>query len=753
MSSTRDSNPPSSYSKLPPIITSQLDRDFLKDVNNFIDSELKKVNNLDEEQRYLVYKAVFNKVIEHVTAYKPVLTRIQKEYEDTIEIIKKGQREASFLQSKLKAMASEPSTLRNYKKRADELEERIALVNKDNQRLQKEIREMQTLREDRERRPKTAETPKRQLKTDNRFIPGLTLEETTDMDVLEKKFETLDRQIRELNISLKARFLPKSHKMQLKETLDAKALYRDQLLMQTQVYKARGLKLKIALEAAQAYNQMKPPHQTVGDAVMIAFHQASRSLQDERDQSNGEQADALAQSTAVEDDDPNKEKEAEMMLEYIEKFNELFEDGLFEEAAVHAANSPKGILRTQATLAKFRDVKTKSKGRSPLLAFCDAVMSSVKAAGKKPNEALSKDCIEAGLKENRVDLVYHWLAQDRLTLTQEMGVLITEHCTCQLPCLCGCQALAQNVFVRLKAHEDVVKTMLKQGKVQCALQHARQWHCITSDNVKGILMSNVCQHLIFGLMETDHQKKKPLLNLTIGSVLLSLRDLNKPEEAADLIHAMLQKPRDKRYEKLGAILPLQRAITLDRTTSPEQWGKIIDFLSTNGQPEMSVQLQAMAIVVNILCHACTIVQDDQRKGVSFSLGVHTRFDSEDEDSSHEVSSRSWETTSRDPSSREMSPDVPLMRKSPGESILKKRVIEDGSSPDVALRKTPLPSAMKKGVRLSGFTSPPPKVAIDMQQEDQSGPKRPLSKVGGGIRLMDNDPYTSNPESAGESEAE
>lgn len=64
----------------------------------------------------------------------------------------------------------------------------------------------------------------------------------------------------------------------------------------------------------------------------------------------GEQAEA----TTLEEDDPEMQQEAEMMLEYIEKFNELFEDGLFEEAAVHAANSPKGILRTQATLAKFR---------------------------------------------------------------------------------------------------------------------------------------------------------------------------------------------------------------------------------------------------------------------------------------------------------------------------------------------------------------------------------------------------------------
>lgn len=59
-------------------------------------------------------------------------------------------------------------------------------------------------------------------------------------------------------------------------------------------------------------------------------------------------------TTSFEDDDPSKEKEAEMMLEYIEKFNELFEDGMYEDAAIHAANSPKGILRTSATLAKFR---------------------------------------------------------------------------------------------------------------------------------------------------------------------------------------------------------------------------------------------------------------------------------------------------------------------------------------------------------------------------------------------------------------
>ena len=55
-------------------------------------------------------------------AYKPLLTAIKAEYEDVIETVQRGQREAFYLSGKLKAVACGPSTLRNYRKRADELE-------------------------------------------------------------------------------------------------------------------------------------------------------------------------------------------------------------------------------------------------------------------------------------------------------------------------------------------------------------------------------------------------------------------------------------------------------------------------------------------------------------------------------------------------------------------------------------------------------------------------------------------------------
>ncbi|GFO07338.1 clathrin heavy chain linker domain-containing protein 1-like [Plakobranchus ocellatus] len=641
----------------------------------------------------------------------------------------------------------------------------INIVKKENEALQSELAEIQAIKDEREKRPKTAETPKRHLKKDNRLIPGLTLEETTDMKILQKKFDTLDRQLKELNISLKARFLPKAHKVQLKETLDEKVAYRDKLLWQSQVYKTRGQKLKIALEAAQAYNQMKPPHQTVGDAVMIAFHQASGALRAEIEKADGDQSEATHAS--FEDDDPNKEKEAEMMLEYIERFNELFEDGHFEQAAVHAANSPKGILRTQATLAKFRDVKTPNRGRSPLLAFCDALMSSVKAAGSKPNEALSMDCMGAGLRENRLELAYHWLSQDRLTLSHGLGRMIAEHCSCPVPCRCGCQALAQAVFVRLKAHDDVLMSMLRQGKMQGALQYGKLWFCITSENIGELLAISPCQQFVDGLMESESGGKKPILNVSLGKLLETMIGLDLPDLAGNLIKEML-KPDYENRERAFPILTLQRAVVLDRgTTTSQQWASMAEYLGAHGQEEMGLRLLAMSTVVDTLFLAWAAVHEDRK--VSFSANVLTKSDSDADDpkdgedagdeSSDGMSSRSRESTSMDHSSRETSPEVSMRfkaNKSPVGSILKRQKSTGAEdmvrSSEVSPQKVSTPRA-KKGVRMGGIEGPT--LATDGGASNEiigSSTPRVTGKKTGGIKFMNNDPYTSNPESADESEA-
>jgi hypothetical protein len=48
------------------------------------------------------------------------------------------------------------------------------------------------------------------------------------------------------------------------------------------------------------------------------------------------------------------ESEAELILDYIDRFNELFENGKYKEAAYFAAASPRNVLRNIETFQRFK---------------------------------------------------------------------------------------------------------------------------------------------------------------------------------------------------------------------------------------------------------------------------------------------------------------------------------------------------------------------------------------------------------------
>ena len=53
-----------------------------------------------------------------------MLTRIKQEYENLIESIEAGNKNSLYLSNKLKGLATAPTTLSNYKKRINQLEEK-----------------------------------------------------------------------------------------------------------------------------------------------------------------------------------------------------------------------------------------------------------------------------------------------------------------------------------------------------------------------------------------------------------------------------------------------------------------------------------------------------------------------------------------------------------------------------------------------------------------------------------------------------
>ena len=115
----------------------------------------------------------------------------------------------------------------------------------------------------------------------NVFSPvGLTLQQSTDVRVLKRELEKLERQLKELTIAHRTRYSPAQVKDHLKGQLEHKVELRDQLAEQLDLMKAKRYKLKIAVEAAQAYLKIQPPHQTIGEAVVTAIIRANNQVSD-----------------------------------------------------------------------------------------------------------------------------------------------------------------------------------------------------------------------------------------------------------------------------------------------------------------------------------------------------------------------------------------------------------------------------------------------------------------------------------------
>lgn len=586
----------SPFSVVPPIIANENDRHFLINLNSYIDSELAKSQSsqLSATQRYTVFKAAFDQIIEYVSAYKPILTAIKSEYEDTIDALQRGQREAFFLSGKVKAMSSEHSTIHNYQKRADDLDTKISVIQADNERLKEEIEKTKKSKAMRdELRLKLDNSPQYEAHdtADNevRHIPGLSMKDSTNMEVLQKELVNVEAQLKEISLARKTRYIPKSTKVRLKNQLEGKVVVRDRLSEETEAMKQRRQKLKIAVEAAHAWMKTQPPVNTIGQAVCAALSRANKY----GGYGGDDGGQGASPSLMFEEDDPTREKEAEVMLEYIEKFNELMEDKMYSQAAVHAANSPKSILRTPETLNRFKALPDQLF----LLEYCEALMSTVPAYKINPNASMSHESVLCALNQNRLDLLAHWIAQDRLTLTEALGDEIfgwgkTHHQQSAVAL-----ALSQQVYTRLSLHRAAAGCLVRQGRVCQAVEYASQHDALSQQDYRKLL-------------ETVPSIKLGLL--LVRKSILPLGEVYNTLEAAGLDAAQLPQSiyNQNNRDSVNSSKALRDAVFSDKGTPYEDWEKMAGSLQGAGHQGAAIEVMAAGTVVNTILSAAKRLQEN-----------------------------------------------------------------------------------------------------------------------------------------------
>ncbi|XP_036359863.1 clathrin heavy chain linker domain-containing protein 1-like isoform X5 [Octopus sinensis] len=247
-----------------------LDVHFLKELVCFIESEFKEVDEDDHEQRFIVFQRAFNMVIEHVQNYKLLLTSIKKEYENVIEALRYSKRRNPTLKNQIIRLSTQGSTIHNFKVRIYQLQELLAIQRGYNKNLVKKRDELFDKSPDclRFMEKKNVANEK---DVDKRVIPGITLEQSTDINYLNTILKQVTKCVKDMNLKLKTKYVPKSEKHKLKNLLKAKITERDQLINEGHYLKAKRQRIKVGYEAALAYNDIRPPHWSVGDIVAHAL--------------------------------------------------------------------------------------------------------------------------------------------------------------------------------------------------------------------------------------------------------------------------------------------------------------------------------------------------------------------------------------------------------------------------------------------------------------------------------------------------
>ncbi|XP_032128190.1 clathrin heavy chain linker domain-containing protein 1 isoform X2 [Sapajus apella] len=386
------------HAVLPPIIC-RSDKEFLESMQRYIITETERLGCNEEgpaDEYYIIYRNVFDKVIEHATAYKSILTSIKKEYDAFIETIKKSQRTAVCLHGKLKSLAAEPTALVYHRKRTIQLEAKMRIIENNSSKIQSQIHKIKQHRAEYD----TKEAKYCPFSKDpSKPIPGMTVQESVNLDALTEYMKHLEDKYAEIKQTMLIKYVPAQRKADLDEEMIVLVKRRDVAENLNKKLQFSHQRLQIISQALTSWitSDMSTPFQDFVEQI-----QKTKCLQGDQ----GVVEELLK-------DDPHRAKEAEMTLHYIERFNELISLGEYEKAASYAANSPRRILRNIGTVNTFKAVG-KIRGKPlPLLLFFEALFITSHAFRCPVDAALTLEGIKCGLSEKRLDLVINWVTQER----------------------------------------------------------------------------------------------------------------------------------------------------------------------------------------------------------------------------------------------------------------------------------------------------------------------------------------------------
>uniref|UniRef100_U3ID23 Clathrin heavy chain linker domain-containing protein 1 n=1 Tax=Anas platyrhynchos platyrhynchos TaxID=8840 RepID=U3ID23_ANAPP len=516
----------------PPFLLEK-DRRFLESIRGNILTETEKVGCAEpgpSEERYIIYSNAFDKIIEYVSAYKNILTSIKQEYEAFITRIKNGQRNVFFLRGRLKALESESTALLYYRKRAMELEDKIKAIEKNSAKIENEILKIQNIGK------VSSETFGTQEKTVHpaKPIPGLSVEESLSLDSLSKYLAQLDRRLLELKKDGDGKYVPRQKKTKLEQELLHLLAIRD-------TAEAKRDKLKLSLGFLTGF-LFKASHfvYVYLFSVCIAYTLYFFFL--------------------------------------FTSFSELFSSGQYDAAATCAINSPGEILCNEEALKNLKSLSCLEGRNLPLLKYFDTLINASTAAGRLPNLPVTLEAIKCALSEKQLNLVNHWVTQQRLTFSEAVGDLIYDYGKEEPNNMLECLALAQAAYGHSGAYKKVALCLCKQGRIAGAVDYIQQVEHFSLDDYF-FLLENCPSTALIRCLSQQWIRKQPFSSM--GATILSFISTEHKKHGFQLLEEMNNKSKHNALEKI---------ILSDTVSTLEDWNKIAVTCAENKHEKLSQKI-------------------------------------------------------------------------------------------------------------------------------------------------------------------
>ncbi|XP_076747510.1 clathrin heavy chain linker domain-containing protein 1 isoform X2 [Maylandia zebra] len=447
------------------ILTTDSDRSFIRSLNEFMEHEKKCLQCPGEgpdELRYTVHRSVFSKVIGRATAYKRLLLAVKSEYDSTIRELQRREEEARAARLTMAASESRRKSLLTCERQAAHLRERISTLQRETAELQEELEREKTSKEQ------------------STWMPGLTVAESEDPKALDGYLKDMEAQ-RDALLDRKSHRVPLEVKTKLDAELQAAKCRRDELSAENNHLTVLYKRLRSVWDCLSSWEEEGQPA-PLGELV-------GSTLENIRE-ADGTDEDICSIKQLFEDQEPAGADASELVSDYLDRFLELFELAQYEDAALIAARAPRGVLRNIDTMEMFKGVEVLPGSLSPSFLFFWALLFTAGADGEL-SAPLSLQGVSCALQSGALQLVSYAVTHKKLTFTEELGDILTEHAQENPGVADLCLTLATIIYEACRLHRKAALSMCRRGLIHSAAEFLKHCEDLTAGALEEVIVGDV----------------------------------------------------------------------------------------------------------------------------------------------------------------------------------------------------------------------------------------------------------------------